>query len=122
MQTETPEAAMNTPPVATEDKKKKKYRFKPGTVSLREIKKLQKTTKFLIQKKPFHRLVKSIAHDIKADCKFQQEAMKALQDDCESYLVQFFKRLQQNAIHAGRKTIHVNDSKINNEPLTVEVE
>ena len=33
----------------------KKYRFKPGTVALREIKKYQKSTDLIIQKAPFQR-------------------------------------------------------------------
>ena len=102
-----PTAAMA--PVA--DKPKKKYRFKPGTVSLREIKKLQKTTTHMIQRKPFYRLVKEISQDYSKDCKFQQAAMQALQDDAESYITQYFAKSQANAIHAGRKTILVSDGK-----------
>lgn len=33
----------------------RKYRFKPGTVALREIKKYQRSTELLIQKAPFQR-------------------------------------------------------------------
>lgn len=33
----------------------RKYRFKPGTVALREIKKYQRSTDLLIQKAPFQR-------------------------------------------------------------------
>jgi histone H3 len=33
----------------------RKYRFKPGTVALREIKKYQKSTELLIQRAPFQR-------------------------------------------------------------------
>jgi histone H3 len=93
------------------EKPKKKYRFKPGTVSLREIKKHQKSTTHLIQRKPFYRLVKEIAQQYSSDCKFQQVAMQALQDDAESYITQYFARSQANAIHAGRKTILVTDGQ-----------
>ena len=37
---------------------KKKPRFRPGTVALREIRKYQKSTDLLIQKLPFSRLVR----------------------------------------------------------------
>ena len=40
---------------------KKKPRFRPGTVALREIRKYQKSTDLLIQKLPFSRLVR-VAH------------------------------------------------------------
>ena len=33
----------------------KKYRYRPGTVALREIKRYQKSTELLIQKAPFQR-------------------------------------------------------------------
>ena len=98
-------------PAPAVDKPKKKYRFKPGTVSLREIKKLQKTTTHMIQRKPFYRLVKEISQAYSKDCKFQQAAMQALQDDAESYITQYFAKSQANAIHAGRKTILVSDGK-----------
>lgn len=37
---------------------KKSKRFRPGSVALREIRKLQKSTELLIRKLPFQRLVK----------------------------------------------------------------
>ena len=37
---------------------RKPFRFRRGTVALREIRKLQKTTDLLIRKKPFVRLVR----------------------------------------------------------------
>jgi hypothetical protein len=40
----------------------KKYRFKPGTVALREIKKYQKSTDLLIRKLPFQKLVREVMH------------------------------------------------------------
>ena len=111
MQTAIESQATNPAIDVSAEKKKKKYKFKPGTVSLREIKKLQKTTKHLIQKKPFYRLVKEICAGVQSNCKFQQEAMSALQEDAENYLVEFFKKSQKNAIHAGRKTVHIQDFK-----------
>lgn len=38
-------------------KEKKNYRFRPGTVALKEIRRYQKTTELLIKKAPFQRLV-----------------------------------------------------------------
>jgi histone H3 len=39
---------------------KKPYRYRPGTVALREIRKYQKSTDLLIRRLPFHRLVREI--------------------------------------------------------------
>ena len=44
---------------------KKPYRYRPGTVALREIKRLQKTTDLLIRKIPFQRVVREIAGDFR---------------------------------------------------------
>jgi Core histone H2A/H2B/H3/H4 len=41
----------------------KKFRFRPGTVALREIRRYQKSTELLIRRIPFQRLVREIAQD-----------------------------------------------------------
>jgi hypothetical protein len=46
---------------------KKKHRYRPGTVALREIRKYQKSVDLLIRKAPFARLVREIAQDFKID-------------------------------------------------------
>lgn len=48
----------------------RKHRFRPGTVSLREIRRYQKSTKNLLPRAPFHRLVRSICSGIDADLRF----------------------------------------------------
>lgn len=58
--------ASNRPPLAKKAPRPtvkvaaKKRRFRPGTVALREIRKYQKSTEFLIRKLPFMRLVREI--------------------------------------------------------------
>jgi histone H3 len=42
---------------------KKKRRYRPGTLALKEIRRFQKTTDLLIRKMPFARLVRFIARD-----------------------------------------------------------
>ena len=42
---------------------KKRYRYRPGTVALKQIRQYQKTTELLIRKLPFQRLVREIARD-----------------------------------------------------------
>merc|ERR1712146_725328 len=59
---------------------KRPHRFKPGTVSLREIRRFQKSTELLIRKLPFQRLVREIANDFKNDLRFQSSAVLALQE------------------------------------------
>merc|ERR1711998_800802 len=91
---------------------KKPHRYRPGTVALREIRKFQKTTDLLIRKLPFQRLVKEIAGDIRADVKFQSQAVLALQEATEAYLVGLFEDTNLCAIHAQRVTIMPKDMQL----------
>ena len=59
---------------------KKPHCYRPGTVALREIRKMQKTTDLCIKKAPFHRLVKDITNDFMIDGKMQGAAVAALQE------------------------------------------
>jgi len=93
-------------------KPRKKYRFKSGTVSLREIKKMQTTTKLLIQHSPFKRIVKEITADFIPDIIYQKSAMEALQEAAEDYIVDIFKSANKQAKYCNRKTITVGDVKM----------
>ncbi|MEJ1269230.1 histone H3.3A-like [Cricetulus griseus] len=69
---------------------KKPHRYRPGTVTLREIRRYQKYTE-LIRKLPFQHLVREIAQDFKTDLRFQSAAIGALQEASEAYLVSLFE-------------------------------
>jgi len=84
---------------------KRKHRYRPGTVALREIKKYQKSTDLLIRKAPFRRVVREIAHAMNATLRFQESAINALQEISESYIVKLFEDTQLCALHAHRVTI-----------------
>ena len=100
--------AKKTAPASKSIKKVRKdgksRRFKPGTVSLREIKKYQKSTKNVLPRAPFQRLVRSIAGNIDNDLRFQANALVALQECSEAYLVGIFEDAQLCAIHCNRVT------------------
>ncbi|EGR27760.1 hypothetical protein IMG5_189610 [Ichthyophthirius multifiliis] len=91
---------------------KKPHRFRPGTVALREIRKYQKSTDLLIRKLPFQRLVRDIAHEFKAELRFQSSAILALQEASEAYLVGLFEDTNLCAIHAKRVTIMTKDLQL----------
>ncbi|CAE8655702.1 unnamed protein product [Polarella glacialis] len=91
---------------------KKTHRYRPGTVALREIRKYQKSTELLIRKLPFQRLVREIAQDVKTDLKFQSQAVLALQEAAEAYLVGLFEDTNLCAIHAKRVTIMPKDVQL----------
>ena len=65
---------------------RKKHRYRPGTVALREIRKYQKSTELLMRKLPFARLVREVAKDLTSmssfpnGVRFQESAIIALQE------------------------------------------
>ncbi|PIC28092.1 hypothetical protein B9Z55_020122 [Caenorhabditis nigoni] len=91
---------------------RKPYRYRPGTVALREIKRYQNSTELLIAKRPFERLVLEIAQDIRSDFRFKSSAIEALQQASEAFLVKLFELTQLCAIHAKRVTITKNDIQL----------
>ena len=88
---------------------KRPRRFRPGTIALREIRKFQKSTDLLIRKLPFQKLVREIALTYKSDLRFQTQAILALQEASEAYLVKLFEDTNLCAIHAKRVTIMPKD-------------
>lgn len=67
---------------------------------------------FLIIQAPFQRLVREIAQDYKTDLRFQSNAVLALQEAAESYLVSLFEDTNLCAIHAKRVTIMPKDIQL----------
>ena len=91
---------------------KKRRRFRPGTVALRDIRKYQKSTDLLLRKLPFARLVREVSQEFKTDLRFASEAIVALQVASESYLVQLFEDANLAAIHAKRVTVMPKDLQL----------
>lgn len=100
---------------AAQAPKKRRHRYRPGTVALREIRKYQKSTDLLIRKLPFQRLVREIAQDLRKEgehMRFQSTAILALQEAAESYLVSLFEDTNLCAVHAKRVTIMAKDMQL----------
>jgi histone H3 len=94
------------------DKEKRKIRYRPGTVALREIKRYQKSTSMLLPRAPFQRLVRSICSGIDHDLRFASNALVALQESTEAYLTGVFEDANLCAIHAKRVTIMKKDMEL----------
>ncbi|KAI9802876.1 MAG: centromeric DNA-binding histone H3-like protein cse4 [Piccolia ochrophora] len=91
------------------------HRYKPGTVALREIRRYQRTTDLLLLKLPFSRLVREIALDLfpATDMlRWQSQAIQALQEAAEAFLVHLFEDTNLCAIHAKRVTIMQRDMQL----------
>nr|XP_010348561.1 histone H3.3A-like [Saimiri boliviensis boliviensis] len=91
---------------------KKPHGYRPDTVTLREIRRYQKSTEFLICKLPFQHLVQEIAQDVKTHLRFQSAAMGALQEASETYLVGLFEDTNLCAIRAKRATTMPKDIQL----------
>jgi len=91
-------------------------RFRPGTRALREIRQYQRTTNLLLRKLPFARLVKEISESFvrvgEPNLRWQAEALLALQEAAEAYLVHLFEDANLCAIHAKRVTIQQKDIQL----------
>lgn len=93
----------------------KKRRYRPGTLALREIRKLQNGTELLIRKLPFARLVREIALEFRPKdegMRWQSQAIMALQEASEAFLVHLFEDTNLCAIHAKRVTIMQKDIQL----------
>ena len=102
-------AIKKSAPAAGGVKERKARRNKPGTVTLREVKKYQKSVENLIPRAPFQRLVRSICSDLDAELRFQSQALVALQEASEAYIVGVFEDTNLCAIHAKRMTVMKKD-------------
>ena len=91
---------------------KRKHRYRPGTLALREIRHYQKKTNLLIKKTPFARLVKEIAQGHMQELRFQNSAIGALQEAAEAYLVGLFEDTNLCAIHSKQITIMPRDIQL----------
>lgn len=91
---------------------KKKHKWRPGTVALREIRRFQKSTDLLIPRSPFLRLMREVINEVKEGpslLRVQVGAVGALQEAAEAYLVGLFEDTNLCAIHAKRVTIMPRD-------------
>ena len=84
----------------------KPYRYRPGTVALREIQRYQKSTELLLRKLPFQRLVREVVWQVaNKDYRMQSTALLAMQEAAEAHLVLMFSEVNDIAIHGSRVTI-----------------
>ncbi|KAK3357458.1 histone H3-like protein [Lasiosphaeria hispida] len=93
----------------------RKRRYRPGTLALKEIRRYQSNTDLLISKLPFSRLVREIALQCRPsgeEMRWQSQAIQALQESAEAFLVHLFEDTNLCAIHAKRVTIMQKDIQL----------
>lgn len=94
---------------------RKKRRYRPGTLALKEIRKYQHSTDLLLRKQPFSRLVREIGLTVRPRGEkmcWQSQAIEALQEASEAFLVHLFEDTNLCAIHAKRVTIMQKDIQL----------
>lgn len=67
---------------------------------------------YFIPKTSFKRLVKEIAQDFSLDFSFQKEAIDALQQVSEEYIIKLFHDANKCAEHAKRQTVALDDIRL----------
>ncbi|KAL8943934.1 MAG: hypothetical protein Q9216_000746 [Gyalolechia sp. 2 TL-2023] len=99
-----------------EPRVRKPRRYHPGTLALREIRRYQRTTDLLLLKLPFSRLVREIALSLVPAggeaLRWQSQAIQALQEASEAFMVHLFEDTNLCAIHAKRVTIMQKDVQL----------
>jgi histone H3/H4 len=84
-------------------------------VALQEIRKYQKSTDLLIRKLPFSRLVREVAQSVGGpdrNYRWKKDAILALQEMAEGFIVALFEDSNLCAIHAKRVTIMPKDIQL----------
>ena len=98
---------------------RKLHRFRPDTIALREIPKLEKSTELLIKKKPFVRLVREIVQgvggivcNLSGGWRFMPGAIDALQVPTEDFITELNEDVNSCAIHAKHVTVQPKDMNL----------
>ncbi|XP_021491128.1 histone H3-like centromeric protein A [Meriones unguiculatus] len=81
---------------------------------LKEVKNLQKSTDLLLRKKPFSLVVREICGKFSrgVDLCWQAQALLALQEAAEAFLVHLFEDAYLLSLHAGRVTLFPKDVQL----------
>lgn len=89
---------------------KKNYRFRPGTVAIRDIRKMQKTSNCLIfSKEPFERLIRENVQLYKEDMKIGRSVPVIIQYYIEQFITNFLNDVGLAAIHRNHTKVTKED-------------
>ena len=88
---------------------KKKHRYRPGTVALREIRKYQRSTDLILRTRPFQRLVRERGEAVRSErlpslsseLRYKREALEVLKELTEAWMVTVLEDANLLALHRG---------------------
>lgn len=102
-----------------ESTRTRSHRWRPGTKTVMQIRKLQKSADLLIQHAPFNRLVRELVSKIlinmnksELSLRFTGEFFLSLQAYVEDKLIRLMKRANTVATHVGRETVYDTDIQL----------
>jgi histone H3/H4 len=109
----SPPTDLSTVVVGASAAGKTKRRWHPGTVALRQMRRLQRSTKLIIPKAPFESLVRAVDRDLHdgVEHRFQGLALVALQEATESYLDEVFTNACAISINGKSVTLKARDMR-----------
>ena len=91
-------------------------------VALRKIRRYQKSTKCLIKRSPFQKLIQEISQEYciypqgpgtpSMEVRFQSTAIAALQEAAENFIVGLFEDVNLLAVHAKRDMVMQRDIRL----------
>ena len=91
-------------------------------LALREIRRYQKSTKCLIKRSPFQKLIREISQEYRVcpdgpgtpsiQIRFQSTAIAVLQEAAENFIVGLFEGINLLAVHAKRVTVMPRDIRL----------
>ncbi|CAG5088858.1 Oidioi.mRNA.OKI2018_I69.PAR.g11993.t1.cds [Oikopleura dioica] len=88
---------------------RKRYKYRSGTVALREAIDLQLSTQLLIRKTPFQRLTREIVNSVHYPLRIASRALEAFQEACETHITSVFTDANEFVAHGKRKTLQKRD-------------
>ncbi|CAD5115945.1 DgyrCDS4875 [Dimorphilus gyrociliatus] len=90
-------------------------RYRPGVKALMQIREFQRSTKLLIRRLPFARVVREVTQEMfqgNCDFRWQVVAIMALQEAAENFLVTLLADSYLCTLHAKRVTLKVEDIRL----------
>ena len=90
-------------------KEKRAFRFHPGTVALREIKRYQKTSKPLTARLPFERRIRNTLAKLDPEIRLKNSTIECMREATEAFLTELLHDANLCAIHAMRSTVKEKD-------------
>lgn len=87
----------------------KRRRWRSGTVAKREVHRLSRTSTLLLPRSSFVRVVKEVSAQNDYKVKWTKDALRALQDEAETYITHNFMRADMARNYTGKRTLSVKD-------------